>query len=955
MGIFRLTIPLIVVAACCLLAGCAGSRAAFTSVESPSGYTSPAAAAAEGLAPTINTWPSSLPSDALQPWETADPVGYAVDGRAGADQPHAASCINAQSDFTPGVERFNAAGDVTDLDEASRLASGSAGDNELSYAQYRILMGGEQPGALSADVNLHQCSGGGLSEYWLGLSDYGNGAWEWHGPFSDAHVRLSLPSGDYLSELGNLFVNVVACNGAACDVVGLGVNPRDGADGDAPAAPTGLTATPVAGGLDLAWNGVIAGDLAGYRVYYSNAWFADREAPDLKNSPYLEGNTRHLLLGPATETYVRIAAVDITGNEGELSEIVSATPLSGNAPALIVTTDEVSGYLGLSATLTATGAEVYDWDLDGDGIFEVTGDASGTAQVDTARTGIIRPAVRGLSSGGTAVACGAVSLIVTGNARPVANGYADPSCGPAPLTVNFTGAGSDPDGEIVLYSWDFDGNGSYDWSDPSNSNPPDQVYNMPYMRNVKFRVDDDQGAYDVDTVSVQILSPEENQPPVAKIGTDRQAGNAPLYVNFDAAGSYDVDGSIAKYEWDWDSDGTYDYDAGTDPQAQHVWYNAGFFTVTLRVTDDEGATNTDFVNLTVRGVYTATVDWQDDVGQYCSMAMVNGCPAIAYQDVTHTDLKYVRALDRDGLEWGDPLTVHANDPNHIGEHTSLAVVNGRPAIGYDVWPNNAGVYYVQAADIDGSSWNDPIKVDSGRRAQLILVSNVPALAYLDTATQDAMYLRADDLNGASWTDTPVVVANIDWGSESMYDCLSAAIINGHPAVAFYDMANDCLKFHRADDTLGDAWTGAVVTVDDSGDVGRNPSLVSTDGYPAIAYYDVANHTLRYASCLDYNGTEWRDPIVLDDAAWTGESACLQLVSGHPVISYRRYEYNSGWFSRLRYIRALDLQGCTWGPPVELVNSGDAGFYNSLAQINGNLAISYYAGTNGNLMYALVVE
>ena len=81
---------------------------------------------------------------------------------------------------------------MADFGEASTLCSGSAGAKQLSYAMYRIPLGADQPGAVAADVNLHPRTGGtGLSGYYLGLSDYSHARWEWHGPYSDYHVRLS--------------------------------------------------------------------------------------------------------------------------------------------------------------------------------------------------------------------------------------------------------------------------------------------------------------------------------------------------------------------------------------------------------------------------------------------------------------------------------------------------------------------------------------------------------------------------------------------------------------------------------------------------------------------------------------------------------------------------------------------------------------------------------------------
>ena len=59
-------------------------------------------------------------------------------------------------------------------------------------------------------------------------------------------------------------------------------------------------------------------------------------------------------------------------------------------------------------------------------------------------------------------------------------------------------------------------------------------------------------------------------------------------VTFDASGSRDEDGSITKYEWDLDGDGTYERDTGSSPVAEKTYSAPDSVTVTVRVSDDDG-------------------------------------------------------------------------------------------------------------------------------------------------------------------------------------------------------------------------------------------------------------------------------------------------------------------------------------------------------------------------------
>lgn len=88
----------------------------------------------------------------------------------------------------------------------------------------------------------------------------------------------------------------------------------------------------------------------------------------------------------------------------------------------------------------------------------------------------------------------------------------------------------------------------------------------------------------------------ENAPPVARLAVTSVSG---LTVDLSAGASSDPDGSIVAYEWDLNGDGVYDR-ATTQSDVQHTYGAAGTYDVTVRVTDDRGATDTASVSVTVQ-------------------------------------------------------------------------------------------------------------------------------------------------------------------------------------------------------------------------------------------------------------------------------------------------------------------------------------------------------------------
>jgi len=85
-----------------------------------------------------------------------------------------------------------------------------------------------------------------------------------------------------------------------------------------------------------------------------------------------------------------------------------------------------------------------------------------------------------------------------------------------------------------------------------------------------------------------------NEPPVADLVADPEIGFVADAIDFDGSASVDPDGTLVKYEWDFDDDGIYDYqetqasapDGAFDGKTQYTYTEFGFFTSTLRVTDN---------------------------------------------------------------------------------------------------------------------------------------------------------------------------------------------------------------------------------------------------------------------------------------------------------------------------------------------------------------------------------
>ena len=247
------------------------------------------------------------------------------------------------------------------------------------------------------------------------------------------------------------------------------------------------------------------------------------------------------------------------------------------------------------------------------------------------------------------------TLVVTATGAPVnqpptAVLNATSITGAAPFTTSFNSTGSsDADGTIVSWLWNFG-----DGTTSTAANPGSKTYAAAGTYPVSLTVTDDDGATATDSVTITVTpGTGGNQPPVAVISADPTSGPAPLVVVFSSAGSFDPDGTIVGYFWEFSNGRT------SSRENPRLRFNSdGTYTATLTVTDNQGATATDTVTIVV-----GTVTNQPPT-------------AVASADVTSGDAPLAvnftgsGSSDSDGTiasyawAFGDGATSSAANPSH---------------------------------------------------------------------------------------------------------------------------------------------------------------------------------------------------------------------------------------------------------------------------------------------------
>ena len=241
----------------------------------------------------------------------------------------------------------------------------------------------------------------------------------------------------------------------------------------------------------------------------------------------------------------------------------------------------------------------YEWDLDGLGA--VPGDPSAgfekttTSPTTTARyssPGLITARVRVTDNDG---AVNIANLAIKAHRAPVAR-ITGKSVVVTGETVTFTSASTDDNG-IASLEWDLDGDGTFERTGAQVSTSFGTTGPHP----VSLRATDILGAKSTTTLTVRV-----HRAPTALIVTQPPTPVVNQTTTLDGSRSTD-DGSIAKYEWDLNGDGTFETNTASVAKATTTFTATGPATVGLKVTDNDGATDQTTLRLQVSATPVATI------------------------------------------------------------------------------------------------------------------------------------------------------------------------------------------------------------------------------------------------------------------------------------------------------------------------------------------------------------
>jgi PKD repeat protein len=180
-----------------------------------------------------------------------------------------------------------------------------------------------------------------------------------------------------------------------------------------------------------------------------------------------------------------------------------------------------------------------------------------------------------------------IEVTVEENQLPIADFTISPNSAKITETVLFDGSlSSDPDGYIVRWEWNF-GDGSLGSGEKTS-----HTYLTAGTFTVTLKVTDNSGGSKFTQKTIVISS--QNQLPIADFSISPAKPLVYETVYFNASLSSDPDGTIVSWSWNFGDGAT-----ASGVEATNSYSTAGTFTVTLKVTDNNGGSKSSQKTITI--------------------------------------------------------------------------------------------------------------------------------------------------------------------------------------------------------------------------------------------------------------------------------------------------------------------------------------------------------------------
>ena len=390
-------------------------------------------------------------------------------------------------------------------------------------------------------------------------------------------------------------------------------------------------------------------------------------------------------------------------------------------------------------------------------------------------------------------------------------------------------------------------------------------------------------------VDVDYNFDDGNLVPVAEFVSDVTGGQAPIEVFFDGLASFDPDGNIVSYQWNF-GDGA----SATGATVSHTYSESGAFTATLTVTDNLGASATASMVITVDAPPATTV-FVDDIAMSLS---TKGANKEATAIVTILD------FDKGNIPVSG-ITVSCQWSGLASASATAVTASDGTAL-FTAKAKGDGTFTIDVLDVTGGNYNyDPtLNIESGDSISTTSNPDPPPDNQVPVALSDASpsIIGIDEwvsFDGSASYDPDGHIVTYDWvfgdGSEG------SGITTDHQ----YTVAGSYDVLLTVTDDQG-AMDSATLTIVVEEDAGPKPAMFVGDIAMDLVYSGVNGVAVATVSVVDVDGFSVPDAAV--SGSWsglaTGSAVVVTNSLGKAVFESSKSKKSGSFAFRVTHIDAV---------------------------------------------------
>jgi hypothetical protein len=445
-----------------------------------------------------------------------------------------------------------------------------------------------------------------------------------------------------------------------------------------------------------------------------------------------------------------------------------------------------------------------------------------------------------------------------------------------------------------------------------------------------------------------------NQRPTASFTLADNVGVAPFQINADASASTDPEGGELEYFWFVVPSGLFEtqFDKPGSVLLKKNNVAAGDWSVVLYVRDEDGAM--DFAALQL-GV-AASAGWQiADVDiaapgtsiveiEDIALAGIDNRPYIAAVYETATKSVVTLGYSASPL-WDTVLDFRRLSELADGVSGQVEILDADGVPGVVSLQSGGGIRNVDYNYVEDQVFSAPLTIFTSNSNNLRDISTAmtdgrPSVAIFDRTASDVFFALSDDAIGSNWGSIGVVAmgSNLGWN-------VSLGIIDGSPAMAFFDVDNDQVRFMDSHLDSGNVVWHVHFPIFATTGIEIGDAVLELPGAGQwVLLHDYQNS--RLLSLRD-NGFATQDEVVATQGDSDTQSSSA-IIGGRVCIAYSDD-------AKLKFIRSTDDTAAAWEAVQIVANQTTEDSWLSLADVAGHPAVAYVDDLTATAHYAVLLE